>query len=95
MSTADRIINRRGRKHFRRSYSLTEVRMGLLCLLGLAAVAAWVAHRGANPDPALFANTPNMLDPGQTPAERGPLPTELARSGWQEGRLSTFDGSNL
>jgi hypothetical protein len=95
MPTADRILNRRGRKHFRRSYSLTEVRIGGVCLVGLAAIAAWVGYRGAHPDPSLFANTPDLLDPGEASVDRGALPVRLGAEGWREGKLSKFDADNL
>lgn len=95
MANADRLINPRGRKHYRRSYSLTEVRIGAVILLGLGGFAGWVAYEGAHPDPSLFANTPDLLDPGSAPIERGPLPEGLAAEGWTEGKLSAFDTDNL
>ncbi|HHH27708.1 MAG TPA: hypothetical protein ENK57_05100 [Polyangiaceae bacterium] len=95
MANTDRLINPRGRKHYRRSYSMTEVRIGLVILLGLGGFAGWVAYEGAHPRDDLFANTPDLLDPGSAPVERGPLPEHLAAKGWKEGRLAAFDADNL
>jgi Family of unknown function (DUF6599) len=95
MGNADRLLNPRGRKHYRRSYSLTEVKLGALVLVGLGGVAGWVGYMGAHPDPGLFANTPDLLDPGSVPVERGPLPEALAAPGWVEGKLAAFDIDNL
>lgn len=95
MANTDRLINPRGRKHYRRSYSLTEVRIGVVILLGLGGFAGWVAYEGAHPPDDLFANTPDLLDPGSAPIERGPLPEGLAADGWKEGKLAAFDADNL
>ncbi|MEQ9321165.1 MAG: hypothetical protein RIF41_18525 [Polyangiaceae bacterium] len=95
MANTDRLINPRGRKHYRRSYSMTEVRIGVVILLGLGGFAGWVAYMGAHPPDDLFANTPDLLDPGSAPIERGPLPEGLAAKGWKEGKLAAFDADNL
>ncbi len=50
----ERILVRDGRRHHRVRYSRTEFRIGLAALAVLGAVVAWVAWRGAHPDPALF-----------------------------------------
>jgi hypothetical protein len=42
-SRDDRVFNPHGRRHYRRTYSLTEVRVGALVLLGLGAVASYIA----------------------------------------------------
>jgi len=95
MGNADRLFNPRGRKHYRRTYSLTEVRVGVMVLVSLGGFATWVVYEGAHPDPDLFANTPDLLDPGSAPIERGPLPEKLAAKGWKEGKLAAFDPDNL
>ncbi|MCG8423050.1 MAG: hypothetical protein MJE77_34535 [Proteobacteria bacterium] len=67
----DRIFNQTGWRHYRRRYSLTEVRIGLIILLVLMLTAVWVAWRGANPDPELFSVESVLLDKGSewTPLE--------------------------
>ena len=57
----DRIFTRDRRRHFRRRYSLMEVRYSLLVFLGLAALVLWIAYRGAHPDPSLFAVDIDLL----------------------------------
>lgn len=51
----DRLFNPDGFRHYRRRYSLVELRWGFAVLALLVAISAWVAYRGARPDPALFA----------------------------------------
>lgn len=51
----DRLFNPDGFRHYRRGYSLVELRWGLVTLGLMAAILAWVLYRGAHPDPALFA----------------------------------------
>lgn len=64
----DRLFNPGGRKHFRRTYSLAEVRYSLLALAALAAVGVWVAWRGAHPDPELLALESDLLAEGTAAA---------------------------
>lgn len=98
----DRVFNPHGRRHYRRTYSTLEVRIGLAILAGLIAIAAWVYQRGQHTDPRLFAAEAG-LEPavdGEAPAgpsagDRGPLPGELAVEGYREGRLSRFGPDNL
>src|SRR5205085_1307324 len=57
------------------------------------------AWKGRHPDPALFADSAALLK-GATPAtapaaDRGPLPPNLAGSGWREERIAQFDPDNL
>lgn len=91
----DRLFVRDGRRNYRRTYSRTEFRIGLVVLLGLAGIAAWVAWRGAHPDPALFEVSEHLLQPAAAPVERGPVPAGLAPGGWRETNLSVFDAGNL
>ncbi len=96
----DPVFVRDGRRHHRRSYSWTEFRVGIAVLVLLAAVLAWVAWRGAHPDPELFATGGDLLTPPPTTAsttttDRGPLPSGIAAEGWKEGPVSTFDADNL
>jgi hypothetical protein len=91
----DRLLVRDGRRSYRKSYSLTEVRLGLLVLVGLALVAAWVVWRGAHPDPALFEIPEELLEGEMPSADRGPLPNRLAAPGWTAGALVQFDTDNL
>ncbi|HEX9620751.1 MAG TPA: DUF6599 family protein [Polyangiaceae bacterium] len=91
----DRLFNPRGLRHYRRTYSMTEFRAGLAVLAGLGAVGAWVAYRGGHPDPSLFANTPDLLDPGNKEQARGALPAGLAPDGFREGKVSRFAPDDL
>lgn len=92
----DRLFVRDGRRSHRRTYSRTEFRLGFVVLLGLGAVATWVAWRGAHPDPALFEVPAHLLQQGgAAPADRGPVPAGLAPGGWREAQLAVFDAGNL
>ena len=64
----DRLFVRGGRRHYRREYSLTEVRIGLVVLLLLALLITWIAWRGAHPDPELFRTDTELLGGGSAPA---------------------------
>jgi hypothetical protein len=114
----DRLFVREGFRHYRRRYSLTEVRWGWVVFATLVAIAGWVAWKGAHPDAALFSDGAALLKPAEsvavappagvavappvpgsaaTPAaaDRGPLPPDLAGSGWTEDKVATFDEENL
>jgi hypothetical protein len=59
----DRLFVRDGFRHYRRRYSLTEVRWGWACLAGMVLIAAWVAWRGRHPvDPNLFSDGAALLE---------------------------------
>jgi hypothetical protein len=93
----DRVFVKDGRRHYRRAYSVKEVRVGAIVLAFLAALVVWVVWRGANPDPELFASQADLLV-GAAPAEaveRDPLPEGLAAEGWTEASVSRFDPTNL
>lgn len=90
-----RVLNPHGRRHYRRTYSLAEVRAGAAVLVALCMVAGWVVYMGAHPDPELFADPAAMLDPGKAAVSRGALPEGLAVEGFSEGRPSQFDADNL
>jgi len=93
---ADRIFVRNGRRHYRRQYSVSETRVGIILLLVLASIVAWVAWRGAHPDPSLFMLETDLSQSGAAEAaDRGPIPDQLAVSGWSEGTVSQFDNDNL
>jgi len=62
------VLNPRPFRVFRRTYSTTEPKAGAAVLLGLALLAAWVAWRGAHPDPALSSD-PALLETPAVPAE--------------------------
>ncbi len=92
----DRLFVRDGRRHYRRSFSAGESRIGFFLLLALASVLAWVAWKGAHPDPTLFMLDTDLSQAGVTQvADRGPLPVDLAAAGWSEGNVSEFDFDNL
>jgi hypothetical protein len=93
----DRLFVRDGWRHYRRTYSLAEVRWGLLVLGVLVAIAIWVFWKGKHPDPELFSDGAKLLaapGPGAPAADRGPLPG-LAGAGWREERIAQFDPENL
>lgn len=89
-----RVLNPRPRRHHRPTYSLLEVRIGAGVAALMVLIAAWVAWRGAHPDPALFAEVAALERPA-APVERGALPADLAADGWREGALARFEASNL
>lgn len=92
---SDRIFVQNGRRHYRRKYSVDEARAGIVVLLVLIGVLAWVAWRGAHPDPSLFMLETDLSQGGATPADRGPVPPQLAVAGWTEGAVSQFGSENL
>jgi len=94
-SRQDRLWVRDGFRHYRRTYSLAEVRWGLVTLVVLAAVAAWVVWKGANPDPRLFATATPGKSPALIAVKRDPLPEGIAGEGWVEGSVSRFDADSL
>lgn len=55
------VFNTFKRKLYRPFYSVREFQVGLVCLAVLGGVLAWVAHRGAHPDPGLFRTDENLL----------------------------------
>jgi len=92
----DRIFVRNGRRHYRRQYSISESRVGITLLVVLASVIAWVAWRGAHPDPSLFMLETDLSQSGAAEAaDRGPIPAQLVVPGWSEGTVSQFDNDNL
>ncbi len=91
----DRLFVRDGRRHYRRRFSLTEVRLGMGILVVLAAIGAWVGWKGAHPDAALFEIPIELFEGGPAVADRGPLPASLAPAGWSEDRLSSFGNDDL
>jgi hypothetical protein len=91
----DRVFIKDGRKHFRRTYSLTEVKLGAAIVVVLAAIASWVAWKGAHPDPELFKEAPSLVNRGKVAIDRGPVPIGMAAEGWKEGELSTFGPDDL
>jgi len=93
---SDRLLVRDGRRHYRRKFSAGESRIGFLLLLALASVLAWVAWKGAHPDPTLFMLDTDLAQASiSRAADRGPLPARLASTGWSEGDVSEFDSDNL
>lgn len=95
MAGEDRLFIQKGRKHYRPRYSTTEAKLGALVILGLVGVGAWVAYKGQHPDPTLTAAPPALNRRSAKDADRGPLPTDLAPTGWQEGGVAVFDETNL
>src|SRR5262245_59444734 len=59
----DRLFVRDGWRHYRRRYSMAEVRWGLATFGVLALVAGWVAWKGAHQDPTLFTDATSLMKP--------------------------------
>ena len=57
----ERVFNAFRSKVYRPFYSIKEFHAGLVILALLAAVAGWVAWRGAHPDPTLFLTQDKLL----------------------------------
>ncbi len=94
----DRLFVKDGFKHYRRTYSLTEVRWGLVVLAILVGTGVYVWWRGQHPDPELFgggALAGGTENPPAASADRGPVPADLAAKGWSEGDMSQFTADNL
>ncbi len=99
----DRLFVKDGFRHYRRKYSITEVRWGLACGAVMLLITAWVMWRSRNPlDPELFADGAELLKVAVVPgavaaggADRGPLPKDLAAAGWREDKVAQFDAENL
>lgn len=70
-SPEDRLFVKNGLRHYRRTYSLTEFKVGLIILVGLALVAAWVFWRGGQADPDLFSAAPGQLQRAVLAGESG------------------------
>ena len=78
----DRLFVRDGWRHYRRTYSLAEVRWGLVVLGALILVGGWVFWKGRHPDPTLFSDGAALLkSAAPPPADRDPLPQNLAAAG--------------
>jgi hypothetical protein len=74
----DRLFVRDGFRHYRRRYSLTEVRWGLACLGALLLITWWVVWKGRHPaDPNLFSDGTALLKSGTTPVVSTPVPAPV------------------
>ena len=91
----DRIFNRDAWRHYRRTYSRTEFRVGLELLALLVLIALWVAWKGANPQPGLYELPGGLYEQAEEGPGRGPLPEAMAPLGWCEGLVSEYDAGNL
>jgi len=92
----DRLFVRKGRRSYRRSFSRTEVLWGAMVLVALAGLGAWVAWKGAHPDPKLFASgIEHLAVKAPASTDRTPFPSDLAATGWQEGPIAHYDSTNL
>ncbi len=99
----DRIFNRRGRKHFRRTYSKNEAKIGVAVFAVLLAIAAWVTWRGGRPDEQTLLTAADLYEPNQAasapekagPKDRGALPADFAPPKFTEARVASFDSNNL
>jgi uncharacterized protein DUF6599 len=84
----------RARRHYRPRYSRVEPLLGGAIAAGLALLAAWIAHRGAHPDPELMKSV-TLERRAPERADRGALPKNLAPTGWREASISSFDPTNV
>jgi hypothetical protein len=64
----DRLLVRDGWKHYRRTYSLTEVRWGLVTAGAMALILGWVIWKGSRPDPSLHGDATALLEAAGKPA---------------------------
>ncbi|MCK6685450.1 MAG: hypothetical protein L6R30_23860 [Thermoanaerobaculia bacterium] len=90
-----RVLNPRPFRVFRKTYSTAEVKAGGAVIFAIGLLAAWVAWKGAHPDPALFADPATAPAAAKKLSGRGPLPAGLASGDWSEGTPSSFDARNL
>lgn len=75
----DQIFNSQGLKHFRKSYSAAEFRWGLVILLILVSITAWVIYKGKHPRPGLFSDGSKLLAKSSIKVvRREPLPPKRA-----------------
>lgn len=79
-SGEDRVFVR-PRKHYRKRYSTTEVRLGVAVVVALVTVGAWVAWRGKNPDPELLGSGAMMQRRGPEALVEGTSPEKVPGHG--------------
>jgi hypothetical protein len=94
-SKDDRVFVEKGRKHYRRRYSLTEVKVGAAIVAVLIVILLWVVWKGRHPDPELFKDAPSLVNRAPKTLDRGPIPAGLAPAGWTEGPIAVFGPDNL
>ena len=85
----------RARKPFRPGYSVKEAELGFAFLALLVLVLAWIAWRGAHPDPSLTAAGPGLVRRTAEKVDRGQMPPDLAPPGWHEEKLGAFGPKDL
>ncbi|MBK9965875.1 MAG: hypothetical protein IPP07_13610 [Holophagales bacterium] len=73
-----RVLNPRPFRVFRKTYSVTEAKAGAAVVVLLALVAAWVAWRGAHPDPSLVADPATPTAPAEAPVALSAAPARSA-----------------
>lgn len=75
----DRLFVRDGWRHYRRTYSVTEARWGLVTFGVMVLLVGWVVWKGRHPDPALFSDgTALLVNPAGKAAPAGYAPTSGA-----------------
>jgi len=87
-SEDDRLFVRDGWRHYRRRYSVAEVRWGLACLAAMVVIGGWVVWMGQNPDPELFADGASLLEVAGPGPTKVPIETALpvsAKTGTASG----------
>ena len=89
-SKEDRLFVKNGLRHYRRTYSLTEFRIGLLILVALACIAGWVAWRGPQADPELFTAAPGQKNRGVA-IDDAPTPEGLFGAAEPEKRFRVLE----
>ncbi len=78
-----RLFNPHGLKHYRRQHNLSELWWGLFVFVVLFGTGAWVAYKGAHPDPNLFKDGAKLLLQAKKRikvVERRPHSTSLRQS---------------
>ncbi len=94
-SDDDRLFIKKPWRHYRRTYSTTEVRVGAVIVGLLLGLSAWVLWMGRHPDPELFAAAPAQTNRAPTMKVEHPLPDRLAARGWTADAVRAFGPDNL
>lgn len=77
----DRLLNDKPFRHYRRTYSLAEVRWSVVVLVSLGVILGWVVWKGQHPDPELFAEAPGQVRRGDDLGGQQVAPTGRAGAG--------------
>jgi len=90
----DRVLTSKVGRHYRKTYSLTEVKVGGVVALLLGGGAAWVGWMGAHPDPELFKAAPGQIG-AAAEVDRGGPPEGSAPDGGTERSVASGGPDNV